>query len=229
MPAPLPQISALPLQPLSLNPSTLPSVSLQEIGGPLLLPSVSHARAPLLPELRLCQGVLPLLPSNMPAPLSQISAFPLQRGVPRLQTSVVNPNPPISALLLQQGVLPLQPSSMRAADAPPPLSVSIQGRGRPPPPPSAVRVRAPLLSALLPQLFDSPLHPKCKSSSSYSDFSLSYLTICASSSASIRVCSSSSALRLASRERQTPYSIFNFVRLCSSSFCLASSERCASS
>ena len=49
VPAPLLLISALPLHPLALNPPPPPSVSLQGQGGPLLLPSVAHARAPLLP------------------------------------------------------------------------------------------------------------------------------------------------------------------------------------
>ena len=47
----------------------------------------------------------------------------------------------------------------------------------------------------------------------------------ASYSASIRVFSSSSSIRLASRARQSPYSTFNPARLCSSAFCLASLER----
>ena len=91
------------------------------------------AHAPLLPALRIQQGVPPLLPSNMPAPLAQLSALPLQQGGPRLHTSAVNPPPPISALLLQQDVLPIQPLAVRADPTPPPLSVSIQGRGGPAP------------------------------------------------------------------------------------------------
>ena len=102
MPAPLPQISALALQPLALNPPPPPSVSLKGRGGPLLLPSVAHAHSPLLPALRLRQGVRPLLPSNVPAPLAHISALSLQQGGPRLQTSAVIPPPLISVLLLQQ-------------------------------------------------------------------------------------------------------------------------------
>ena len=71
VPAPLPHISALPLQTLAQNPHPPPSVSLKGRGGPLLLPSVAHAHSPLLPALRLRQGMPPLLPSNVPAPLAQ--------------------------------------------------------------------------------------------------------------------------------------------------------------
>ena len=55
LPTPLPNISALPLQPLALNPPHPPSVSLQGQGGPLFLPSVAHAHAhtPLITALRL--------------------------------------------------------------------------------------------------------------------------------------------------------------------------------
>ena len=93
--------------------------------GPLILPLVTHAHDYFLPVLRLRQGVPPLLPSNVPAPLAQFSALPFQQRGPRLQTSAVIPPPPISALLLQRDVLPLQPSVVRAA--PPPISVSVQG------------------------------------------------------------------------------------------------------
>ena len=93
MPAPLPQIPALPLQPLALNPPHPPSVSLKGRGGPPLLPSVTHDHSPLLPVLRLQQGVPPILTSNVSAPLYRISALPLQRGGHRLQTSAVNPPP----------------------------------------------------------------------------------------------------------------------------------------
>ena len=96
------QISALPLQPLALNPPHPPTVSLKGRGDPLLLPSVAHAHSPLLPALRLQQSVHHLLPSNVPAPIAQISALSLQQGGPRLQTSAVIPPPLISALLLQQ-------------------------------------------------------------------------------------------------------------------------------
>ena len=56
---------------------------------------------------------------SKPAPLPQLSALPLQRGVP-----------------------PLQPLTMRA---PHPLSISLQGLGVPPLLPSAARAYAPLL------------------------------------------------------------------------------------
>ena len=78
VPAPLPQISALLLQPLSLNPPPTFSVSLQGQGRPLLLPSVTYAHYPLLPDLRLRQGVPPVPSSNVPAPLAHISALPIQ-------------------------------------------------------------------------------------------------------------------------------------------------------
>ena len=124
VPDPLPQISDFPLKSLALNPPPPPSISLQGRGGPLLLPLVLHSHANLLPALHLLQGVPPLLPSNVPAPLYQISALPLQRGGPRLQTSAVNPPPPISSLLLQLDTLTLQPPAVRTAAAPL-LSVSI--------------------------------------------------------------------------------------------------------
>ena len=91
----------------------------------------------------------PILPSNVPAPLAQLSTLPPKQGGPRLQTSAVNPPPHISDFILQRDMLPLHYSYVRAA--PPPLSISIQGRGHPPPPPSSVRAHATLLSALLPQ------------------------------------------------------------------------------
>ena len=69
MPAPLPHLSDLPLQPLSLNPPPPLYASIQRQGGPLLIPSVGHAHDPLLPALCLLQGVPPLLPTNVPAPL----------------------------------------------------------------------------------------------------------------------------------------------------------------
>ena len=86
LPAPLPRISAFPLQPLSLKPLPPPSVLLQGLGRPRLIPSVSHDHSPLIPSLHLRQGVPPFLPQNMPDPLAQVPAFPLQQGGPRLQT-----------------------------------------------------------------------------------------------------------------------------------------------
>ena len=68
----------------------------------------------------------PILPSNVHAPLAQILALRLQRGGPRLQTSATNPPPPISAMLIQLDVLHIQPLAMRAAAAPPLLSLLIQ-------------------------------------------------------------------------------------------------------
>ena len=101
----------------------------------------------------------PLLTSNVPYPLDQISALPLQQGGTNLQTSAINPPPQISDLINQQDVLPLQPSAMRDAVPYPPLSVSIQGRDGPPPPPSDVRAHAPLISALIPQRVKPPFQP----------------------------------------------------------------------
>ena len=132
VPAPLPHISALPLEYLDLNTPPLPSVLLQGRGGLHLLPSVAHDHAPLLHALRLRQGVPPLITLNVPAPLAQLAAFPLQRGGRCLQTSAVNPPPTISALLLQRDLLPLQISSVCATAAPPLLSVLIQVQGGPP-------------------------------------------------------------------------------------------------
>ena len=83
--------------------------------------------------------------------------MPIQQGGPRLQTSAVNPPPPISALLPQQDVIPLQPSAVRNAPPPPPLSVSIQGGSRPPPPTSVVCAHAPLISDLIPEKVEPPL------------------------------------------------------------------------
>ena len=134
VPATMPQISALPLQPLALHPPPQPSVSLQGQGGPLVLLSVAHDHAPLLPALHLLPGVTPILPSNVPAPLAHISALNPQKGRPCLQNSAVNPPPPILALLLQLYVLPLQPSDVCDAPLPPPLSLSIYGQGGPPSP-----------------------------------------------------------------------------------------------
>ena len=65
----------------------------------------------------------------------------------RASSSVLSepaPLPQLSALPLQQGIPPLQPLSV-CAPPPPPLSVSLQGLGIPPILPSAVRAYAPLL------------------------------------------------------------------------------------
>ena len=51
VPSPLPHISDLTFQTLDLNPPPLPSVSFQGRGGPLLLPSVFHARDPFITAL----------------------------------------------------------------------------------------------------------------------------------------------------------------------------------
>ena len=69
MPDPLTLLSSLPLHTLVLNPPPPPSVSFQGRGGPLLLPSVTHAHAPLFPALHLWQGMPTLLPSNVTTPL----------------------------------------------------------------------------------------------------------------------------------------------------------------
>ena len=95
MPATLPQISALPLHHLAINPHRPLSALLQGQCGTLIIPPVAHAHATLLTALRLRQGVPPLLPTKVPAPLAHISALPLRRGRPRLQTSEINPTPRI--------------------------------------------------------------------------------------------------------------------------------------
>ena len=151
----------MPLQPLAQNPPPLISVFLQGQGGPLRLPSVAHAHDSVLPALSIWQGVLPILTSNVPAPLDHISSFPLQPGGPCLQPSPVNPPPQISALIFQLDVLHLHHSVVRASDDPdpPPLSVLLQGQGRPPHPPSDVRTDASLLPVLFPQQVESTVQP----------------------------------------------------------------------
>ena len=106
----------------------------------------------------------PLMPTNVPAPLAQISALPLPQYGPCIQPSAVNPPPHISSFILQLYLIPLQPSVLCAYAAPPPpppppLYILLQGRGEPLPPPSAVRAHAPLLSALLTQPVEPPLQP----------------------------------------------------------------------
>ena len=63
-------------------------------------------------------------PSAEPDPLPQLSALPLQQGVPPLQNLAVSDPPPLPP--------------------PPNLSISLQGIGVPPLLPSAVRAYAPL-------------------------------------------------------------------------------------
>ena len=125
VPAPLPQLPALPIQTLSLNNSTPLLVSLQGREGPVILTSVAHYHAPLLLALSLCQCVPTLLPSKVSAPLAQLSALPLQLGEPHLKTSAVNPPPQITAFIFQCDALPLQTSAVSGATPtpPPPLSV----------------------------------------------------------------------------------------------------------
>ena len=116
VPDPLPQLSASPLQSLAVNPPPPLSVLLQERDGPFLLTSTAHAHTPLLLDfcLRKCVPICQL--SDDPAPLAQISALPLQRGRPPLQSSAVNPPPlpHLSALPLQQDVPTLQPLAVHA-------------------------------------------------------------------------------------------------------------------
>ena len=76
---------------------------------------------PLLSTLLLWHDMLLRHPSAEPDPLTQISALPLQQGVP-----------------------PLQPLAVRSPP-PPPLSVSPQGIGVPPLLPSAVQAYATML------------------------------------------------------------------------------------
>ena len=113
------------LQTLALNPPHPLSVSLQGRGGPLLITSVAHAYAPLIPALRLLHGVPHILHSNMPATIDKISDLPLQRGGPCIQTSDVNHPPPISALLLQRDMIPIHPSAVHDAAADPPPTLYI--------------------------------------------------------------------------------------------------------
>ena len=77
-------------------------------GEPPLLPSTVRTYVPLLYALILRQGMPLCQPSDWLAPLTQISALPIQRVVPSLQ-----------------------PIAMRATPPPPPLSVSLQGIGTP--------------------------------------------------------------------------------------------------
>ena len=75
------------------------------------------------------------------------SAFCIYSSARRASTSVLSdpdPLPQLSALPLQRGVPTLQPLAM-CAPPPPPLSVSLQGLGLPPLLPSAVRAYEPLL------------------------------------------------------------------------------------
>ena len=78
VPDPLPQILPFPLQTLALNPLPPLSVLLQGRGRPILIPSVAHVHVPFIYALRLQQGVPPLLPSHVPAPLPHLSALPCQ-------------------------------------------------------------------------------------------------------------------------------------------------------
>ena len=72
-------------------------------------------------------------------------ALPICQGMPLFQPSAdTAPLPQLSALPLQRGVTPLQPLAM-CDPCPSPLSVSIQGIGVTPILPSAVRAYAPLL------------------------------------------------------------------------------------
>ena len=68
----IPQLSDLPLKPLSLNPPPPLYVSIEGRGGTLLLPPVTHAHAPLLPDLHIWQDMPHLLPSNVPATLAHM-------------------------------------------------------------------------------------------------------------------------------------------------------------
>ena len=70
--------------------------------------------APLLSALIPQISDPPLQPSNVPAPLTQISALPLQQGVPTLQPLSACDTPPLIYVLLQRRCkLPLRPSTVR--------------------------------------------------------------------------------------------------------------------
>ena len=77
-----------------------------------------RASVTLLSALILKQGVPFRQPSAEPDPLPEISAFPIQRGVPPLQpiARYVSPPPPLSVLLQGIGVPSILPSAMRAYD-----------------------------------------------------------------------------------------------------------------
>ena len=62
-----------------------------------------------------------------------------------LSVSIPSPLPQISALPLQRGVPPLQPPAMCDPTTPPSLSVFLQGIGARPLLPSALRAYAPLI------------------------------------------------------------------------------------
>ena len=119
--------------------------------------TVVHAHDPLLTAFLLRKGVPPLLPTNVTAPLAQLSNLLLQQGGPYIQPSNTNPSPKISALILQRYMLPLQPSAVRYVS--PLISVLLQGHGVLPPAPSDVCAHAHLLSASLTQRVKIPIQP----------------------------------------------------------------------
>ena len=68
----------------------------------------------LLSALLLRKGVTLRQTLAEPDPLPQLSALPLQRGVPPLQPLVMRAPPPLSVLLQGIGVTPLLTSSVHA-------------------------------------------------------------------------------------------------------------------
>ena len=121
-------------------------------GKPPLLPSIVRTYVPLLSDL-LLRKIVPLRQTSAePAPLTHLSALPLQLGVPPLQPSSVNhptyPLPQILSLPFQLDVPSHQLSALRAAP-PPPLSVLLQGRGKPTIIYSTARAHVPLLCDLI--------------------------------------------------------------------------------
>ena len=106
-----------PLQPLFMcSPHPPLSVLLQGQGKPPLQPSTLGNYVPLISALLLCKCVTICQTSAKPASLPQLSALPIQQGVPPIQPLDVRPPPlhPLSVLLQGLGVTPLLDSAVCA-------------------------------------------------------------------------------------------------------------------